>query len=398
MKKHKALVAGTIALDIIPVFPAEETRETLLSEGKTIYIDGINLVLGGCVSNTGIAMHRLGAEVTLTSKLGRDPLSRVISDLLDQEGVKSRLVVSEDQVCSATIVAAPKNCDRTFWHRRGASQVYAFSDIPDELLKEADLFHFGYPTGMKCMHIDGGERLSKLFRTVKEAGITTSLDLSLPGQNSDSGRADWKSILKKTLPFVDVFLPSLEELLFLFHRDRYLDILRRAQGKYAIDYIDLSVLDELSDEVMNLGVKVFGLKLGKKGLYLRTTDSHGFTGFGKLSDVVSESWYERELLDPPFKPECMISTNGAGDTAIAGFLCGMMDGCTADECIRLGNGAATTRIEAVNGVHALDGTRKIQQRINNGWEKIKLEQINSAKWKTCSITGTLIGEKDAYQR
>lgn len=390
-------MAGTIALDIIPQFPEEENRDTLLAEGKTIYIDGIDLMLGGCVSNTGIAMHRLGADVTLTSKVGDDPLSPVLSGLLDQEGVKNRLLVSKGQASSATIVAAAKNRDRTFWHRRGASQIYDFYDLPYEMLQEADLFHFGYPTGMRCMHVDGGERLSGLFRKVKELGITTSMDLSLPGKNSDSGKADWKVILGKTLPYVDIFLPSLEEVLFLFHRDIYLDILNRAKGQYAIDYIDLTVLDELGDEMMDLGVKIFGLKLGKKGFYLRTADSHGFAEFGKLSDVLAKNWFGRELLDPPYKPERMISTNGAGDTAIAGFLCGMMEGYNAYECIRLANAAAATRIESASGVHGLDNIRRIAERIQGGWEKIQIENMGP-KWKANPLTGTLIGSKDAYQR
>ena len=138
----KAVVAGTIALDIVPVFP-KETRESaeILMEGKTIYIDDISLILGGCVSNTGAAMHRLGAPVTLCSKIGDDPLGDVVRRMLEKTGAKYVLARSTGKNSSATIVVTPEGKDRTFWHRRGASQECCFEDLPQECLKDSALFH-----------------------------------------------------------------------------------------------------------------------------------------------------------------------------------------------------------------------------------------------------------------
>ena len=147
-------------------------------EGKTIYIDDISLILGGCVSNTGVAMHRLGAPVTLCSKIGDDPLGDVVRRMLEKTGTKYVLARSTGKNSSATIVVTPEGKDRTFWHRRGASQEYCFGDLPQECLKDSALFHFGYPTGMECMYSDGGDTLQALFQGVKEMGLTTSLDLT----------------------------------------------------------------------------------------------------------------------------------------------------------------------------------------------------------------------------
>ena len=48
------------------------------------------------------------------------------------------------------------------------------------------------------------------FEKAKEAGATTSLDLSLSNPESPAGKADWPAILRKTLPYVDIFVPSIE--------------------------------------------------------------------------------------------------------------------------------------------------------------------------------------------
>ena len=399
MNTGRAVVAGTIALDIIPRFPEDAcSRDELLVAGKTIYIDGIDVALGGLVANTGIAMSHLGADVTLVSKVGGDSFGVVVRNLMEQAGVKYELKVVPELGTSTTIVTVPKASDRIFWHRRGASQEYSSDDLDEKMLAEAELFHFGYPTGMKCMYIDGGRRLRELYQTAKSAGLTTSMDLSIPGLTSESAKADWKHILAETLPYTDIFLPSLEETLFLFHREYYLDVLARAGSEYAVDYIDLSILQQLGDEILALGAKVFGLKLGKKGIYLRTADASAFDKFGALGALVDKSWWNRELLEPPYQPEQMCSTNGAGDTAIAGFLTGIMNGWTPERCLKLATGAAAFRIESPQAVQAVCSTERVMERTAVGWRKLAVDGLDLDYWKWDAEKTTYLGKNDAFIR
>lgn len=399
MQTRRAVVAGTIALDMIPKFPKDASRrEELLVAGKTIYLDDIGITLGGLVANTGIAMSQLGADVTLASKVGGDPLGVVVKHLVEQTGVACKLDVIPELGTSATIVTVPEASDRVFWHRRGASQEYSADDLDEDMLAQADLFHFGYPTGMRCMYTDGGKRLEELYRKAKAAGLTTSMDLSIPGLTSESAQADWKHILAQTLPYTDIFMPSLEETLFLFRREYYLDVLARAGSEYAVDYIDLSLLQQLGDEMLALGTKVFGLKLGKKGIYLRTADAAAFDDFGALRDVLDERWWNRELLEPPYQPEQICSTNGAGDTAIAGFLTGIMSGWTPECCLKLAAGAAASRIESPRAVQAVYAKEKVMQRVAGGWRKLAVEGLNSDIWRWDAEKATYFGRNDALIR
>lgn len=84
------------------------------------------------------------------------------------------------------------------------------------------MFHFGYPPLMRRMYEDEGEQLTHMFSRVKQLGLTTSLDLAKPDPESAAGQAPWKRILQCALPHVDVFLPSVEELLYMLDRDTYL--------------------------------------------------------------------------------------------------------------------------------------------------------------------------------
>ena len=46
-----------------------------------------------------------------------------------------------------------------------------------EKVKEANLFHFGYPSLMRMMYIDGGKELVRLLKAVHELGVAVSVDM-----------------------------------------------------------------------------------------------------------------------------------------------------------------------------------------------------------------------------
>ena len=230
-------------------------------------------------------------------------------------------------------------------------------------------------------------------------GLTTSMDLSLPGLTSESAQADWKTILQKVLPYVDVFLPSLEELLLLLHRAYYMDILQQAGADYAIKYIDLSILPDLADEVLAMGPKVFGIKLGEKGIYLRTAQEEAFASFGRLSAVLSPCWYGRELLELPYRPNHFCSANGAGDTAIAGFLAGMMDGCGPEDCLHLATGAAACRIETGNQkIASAEVLLRSAQRLGKAWRRSGMRRLDKNSGECLCLSAGWLGGLSAVLR
>ena len=159
--------------------------------------------------------------------------------------------------------------DRFFLHCPGTNDIFCAEDIDWRLVAQAGIFHFGYPPIMRRMYIEGGAGLLEVYRRAKAAGATTSLDMTLPDPSSPGGQADWAAILGRVLPYVDIFAPSIEELLFMLRRKTY-DDLAQAGGAGLLEQVTPELLSDVSGELLRLGVKMAVIKLGERGLYLRT--------------------------------------------------------------------------------------------------------------------------------
>lgn len=367
----KILVAGALVLDVVPVFMESQADKERVAAGGTVYLKRIDTAIGGAVGNTGLALHRLGADTVLFSKVGADDMGHLVKKALESAECRHYVAVEQDMNTSTSVIVAKPGQDRMILHSRGASQKYRPEDIPDDLLKENDLFHFGYPTGMECMYTDGGENLSALYKRVKSFGLTTSMDLSFPGIDTPSGLADWKEILKKTLPYVDVFLPSFEELLLILDRERYLSLKEQYPGMGMKDIFSFDLVSYLAQTLIDMGVKIAVIKCGEIGSYVKTGAAQAFREFGKASEIRTSEWTERELFAPPCRVDQIVSTNGAGDTFVAGFLQGILLGRSAAKTLHFAAATAAARIASPRGRDGIPEYGTID-------EKLEKEQKSAA--------------------
>ena len=145
---------------------------------------------GGSVANTGLAMKILGADVTLVGKIGNDAFGDMILNILRQYDAAEGMLRSDSFSTSYSVVIAVPGIDRLFLHNPGANNAFRADDIPDGVLKDAVLFHFGYPPIMKAMYEYDGAELVKLMKRVKAAGAATSLDMA--AVDAASGRLTGK--------------------------------------------------------------------------------------------------------------------------------------------------------------------------------------------------------------
>src|SRR5204862_7577825 len=134
---------------------------------------------------------------------------------------------------SYTIIISPSGADRFFIHAPGCNDTFSAADIEYNRLDTVALFHFGYPPAMARMYQEDGAELVSIFRQARARGVTTSLDLCMPDPSAPAGQANWQSILAAVMPFVDVCLPSVEELLLLLRRSQ-LEKLSAKAGKASL--------------------------------------------------------------------------------------------------------------------------------------------------------------------
>ena len=391
MKKEtckKVLVAGTLVLDVVPVFETNTSVHERFTSGGTVYLEKIQTSLGGSVGNTGVALHRLGADARLFTRVGGDAFGDLAKSLLERTGCPFTAPAIKGMNTSASVIVAPPESDRTILHSRGASQRYIATDIPEGLLRGNDLMHFGYPTGMACMYEDGGETLSGLFRRAKQAGAATSMDVSFPGVDTPAALADWREIFAKTLPNVDVFLPSYEELLMLLHREKYLALRRANPDMRMGDILDEALVSGMADDLLKMGAAIAVIKCGEAGAYCKTASGGRLAKTGRLASLLTDGWANREAWIAPYRAERIRSTNGAGDTFVAGFLLGLLLGRTLEETAALAAASAASRLESVNAASGIPHYTEVEARIKGGWEQLPV-----------TLTGwTRSGTKNLYER
>ena len=395
--KFRAVVAGHICLDMIPNL--EHLKPGKFSElfmpGRLIVAGAVAFAPGGAVPNTGIAMHRLGVPVDLIARVGADPFGQIVREIIGAQGPRLAQGITADE-CSATsytVIICPPGIDRIFLHCPGTNDIFCVEDIDLRLLEQADIFHFGYPPLMRRMYIEGGAGLVEVYRLAKATGTTTSLDMSLPDPSSPSGQADWTAILKSVLPYVDIFAPSIEELLFMIgyppvRRRKAYEELSHAEGEGGAGLLELvtpGLLSDLSSELLRLGVKMALIKLGERGLYLRTAGVAEVGQMGRGAPADLAAWADQELWAPCFQVE-VVGTTGAGDATIAGFLSGLLRDLPPLQAMVAAVGVGACDVEAADATSGIRTWEETLQRIAAGWPQHAMT-LATPGWTCDEATG-----------
>jgi sugar/nucleoside kinase (ribokinase family) len=367
---YDAVVAGYLGLDLAPGFsPARAARPLadLLRPGKLVEVQGLSIALGGVVANTGLAMQRFGRRVALCGLVGRDALGDLAIGLLRARGMSSGIRRCGRAGTAYGIVLAPPGTDRIFLEDPGCNGVFSAVDIDYAIVRRSRLFHFGYPTLMARMSAGGGRELRALFARVHDAGVATSLDMTLPDPDGPAGQADWRRILAATLPHVDIFTPSIEEILCMLEPAAYAGLLAGARGGDILDAVPEDLYDRLGDRILALGVKVLMIKAGHRGAYLRTGDIDGLNAATSLR-LPAGNWSRRRVWAAPFRVAASRMRNacGAGDCAVAAFLTAILNG---DRLERAGRYAMLAGRDNLYGVDALSGL-KDWKRLTNSRERV----------------------------
>lgn len=367
--KKKVIAAGHICIDITPVFPDKKVNQIsdILSPGKLIQMGVADVHTGGSVANTGLAMKILGADVLLMGKMGNDAFGDMICSILKKYDADRNMIRLDGEETSYSVVLAVPGIDRIFLHNPGANNTFCAEDISDEVLQEAGLLHFGYPPLMKKMYRNNGEELVRLFKRAKTAGCATSLDMAAMDEDTEAGKTDWNLILKNVLPYVDFFVPSVEELCFMLDRERFTEWQKRAAGRDITEILDIEKdVKPLADICMQYGVKVLLIKCGVPGMYYRTASAKEIES---LSLNVTQ-WAEKEGFEKSYVPDCVLSGTGAGDTSIAAFLTAMMDGCSLEETMQLATATGASCVTAYDALSGLQPLSILKEKIAAGWEKV----------------------------
>ncbi len=263
-------------------------------------------------------------------KVGADLFGCAVLDFLKQRSpeLAGGMIVDSRVTTSYSVVISPPQTDRTFLHHSGANDTFTAADIPAAQLEGARLFHFGYPTLMRSIYADGGAEMESIFKLAKAKGLKTSLDMSLPDPASEAGQVDWTAWLQRVLPYVDIFLPSLDETRLM---------LRTGESPSA-----------LAAKLHAWGAGIVGLKMGAEGLFCR--------------------WANHEYHAPCFAVE-VVGTTGSGDSTIAGFLAGFLHNLPPEEVMMMAVAVGACCCEAPDATSGIRSWEETRRRVSNGWRR-----------------------------
>lgn len=362
MDKIDVIVSGHLCLDLIPDM-STVPLEALSKPGRLSEVNALSFSTGGAVSNTGLALYQLGVNVRLMATVGDDLIGKIIISLLESRAPSlSQLITFQPgQPTSYSIVLSPQRVDRIFLHCTGTNGIFGVANIDFSLLTGAKIFHLGYPPLMPNLTLDDGAELEAIYRQAKAAGIVTSLDMAMPDPVGPSGRVNWLRVLERTLPHTDIFVPSIEEIVFMLRRADFDawngDVLPKLTRRY---------LSALANDLLSMGSAIVGFKLSSRGLYLKSASAetiHPLTAHLPLNPA---EWDRREVYAPTFAVT-VAGTTGAGDAAYAGLLAALLRGMAPAETARWGCAVGACNVEAADATSGIRSWDETKARLDAGW-------------------------------
>jgi sugar/nucleoside kinase (ribokinase family) len=174
---------------------------------------------------------------------------------------------------------------------------------------------------------------------------------------------------------VDVFAPSLEELLFMLRRQTF-DVLS-ARGS-VVEQATPELLTSISDELIGMGVKIMLIKLGARGAYLRTAGLTAIDQLGRAAPTDRAAWADQEMWAPCFDVE-VIGTTGSGDATIAGFLSALLRDSLPEEAMTMAVAVGACNVEAPDALSGLRSWEETTQRIAQGWRRLPVT-LDAPTW------------------
>lgn len=379
MVRKQMIVGGQICLDLVPAMLPEAGTDLkeMIAPGRIIPMDGMELFIGGGAGNTALAVAALGGRAVLAGKVGDDRAGRIVREILSEQPVTDAVVTEPGERTSYSISVTPAGVDRrTCFHCEGASNLFRLEDVDWDAYPEAVLYHFGYPTIIRTMYENDGEELERMMKAAKARGLATSLDLCPIHEGDGAGACDWDRILQRSLPYVDFFMPSVEEMLMLFEPARRLELRTEAErtGKDITELVSLkNDVEPLADLAIRYGAGIVLIKCGVPGVYIRTAGRERLAGVGERLELPAEEWADLAWFERSYRPERIASGMGCGDSTIGAFLLSVMEGKGPREAMELALGTGALCVAAYDTLSGLLPLPLCLEKIRSGWEKTDRE-------------------------
>jgi sugar/nucleoside kinase (ribokinase family) len=294
-------IAGEINLDLILYGLPEH-----MPVERELLANDFAITLG---SSSAILAHNLaalGTKVGFATKVGEDSFGSIASDYLRERGVDLANVGHGAK--SGVSIILPHGSQRHILTYPGTISELRFEDLNLDYLASARHFHLSSLFLQRKLLPD----VPELFRRMKAAGLTTSLD------TNDDPDDRWDGNLEKILAHVDILFPNERE----------------AMKIAGVDDIE-TALARLANKIETVVVKL------------------GATGAIAIRNG--------RRFNAPAVPVTVIDTVGAGDSFDAGFLHDFLRGSDITNCLAYGNLCGALSTTGSGGTEAFQNASRMQE-------------------------------------
>jgi sugar/nucleoside kinase (ribokinase family) len=302
--KFDVIVIGELNVDIIL-----NEIESFPVIGKEIIANTMSVTLGSSSAIFASNLSSLGPRVAFIGKVGEDNFARVVLDTLERKNVDTSYIIKSTSLSTGATLVLNYDQDRAMVTYPGAMTDLRLKDIDQNVLSMARHMHFS-----SCFMQPGIRNdITALFRMAKESGLTTSLDTQWDPEEK------WDLPLAKLLPYVDVFLPNIQEFKFLTRSNTVEEGIKTLRS-----FAHYIVIKNGSDGAM--------------------------------------CWDGQELIhQPAFKNNQVVDCIGAGDSFNAGFIKDFINHKPLKKCLETGalTGAISTTM--TGGTNAFENTEVIRR-------------------------------------
>jgi len=290
----KVEIIGAAIVDVL-VTPADER----VFEIGSLPADQILMTYGGDALNEATVLHKLGGAVHLDTLLGDDEAGKAVLRRIERVGLEtSGAHIRKDIQTSVNVVLVKPDGTRHFLTNPHASQrKLRLEDIPMPFPADVGILCFA---SMFVFPLMKAGEMAAVFRQAKAQGITVCADMT-KRKNGES-TAD----VAQALRYVDYLFPNDAEAMLLTGKD---------------------TVEGAAEDLLSAGVGTVVIKCGAKGCYIKNR--------------------EREFWASAKQNVTCVDTTGAGDSFVGGFLYGLSNDLSLEECARIANDCGARAVQKV---------------------------------------------------
>ena len=316
ISKKDITVIGAAIIDVL----AEPVSEAVFRTGSQP-MDMTALSFGGDALNEAVVLSRLGKRVELVTKVGDDEAGKRVQGYMKDNGMAlSSVTVEQGLVTGVNIVLVDEAGERYFLtNPNGSLRRLTERDIEPYLESAADIVCFAGMFVSPPIDIPAMERIFKKIKEKPGRVLVVDMTKAKNGERFED--------LKELLPYIDYILPNQEEIFLL------------TGEKNPAENAQLLV---------DAGVSCAVVKCGSEGCVIRTKD--------ELYQI------------PAYLVEEPVDSTGAGDCFAAGFLWGLSEKLSLEDCGRFACAVASCAVEklgATDGVESIEEPMKRYQGFDN---------------------------------